>query len=552
MATGARLTVFDGASSIGGTKILLEQGGTRLFLDFGTNYQRMGEYFEEYLQPRPARGLVDLIELGLLPRRRGLYRPDLFPSHDYPDRDRDWDGEPPTAILLTHGHLDHCGGIAYTDPTIPIVATPMTVALLRSWQETGGSSVASEITYFGRRVPVEREGSAGSLPGRLLATERGVPRRGRDFRLLGDVPGPLVEALRRSPVSEKVGFEPRDPEGAPSAFGDLRFRHHGVDHSVYGASGFLVETEGGLLAYTGDLRFAGERGPESEGFLQLLEAKHPDLLIVEGTRLHRPGDRAPQPVRTEDDVERNCRAEVERYPGRLVVADFGPRNVERLRRFRRISLDTGRQLVLTPKDAFLLHLLHSVDPRIEVDLSTGGMRVLEEPSVGFERGWKSEVSRRYADAFLNPTDIARSPGRWILCFSFFDCNDLVDLKLEGATSGGLWLYSSSEAHGEEQEFDFVRLQRWIRWAGMDQIGFRYLPDATGTPVLSFEHPDDVGHHASGHATEAELVELIRRASPGLVVPVHTTQTPERYREILAEHGADARVAPVTSGRPITW
>ncbi|HUI38689.1 MAG TPA: ribonuclease J, partial [Thermoplasmata archaeon] len=69
MATGARLTVFDGASSIGGTKILLEQGGTRLFLDFGTNYQRMGEYFEEYLQPRPARGLVDLIELGLLPRR---------------------------------------------------------------------------------------------------------------------------------------------------------------------------------------------------------------------------------------------------------------------------------------------------------------------------------------------------------------------------------------------------------------------------------------------------------------------------------------------------
>ncbi|EQD72866.1 hypothetical protein B1A_05234, partial [mine drainage metagenome] len=80
----SRLTVLDGDRSIGGTKILFEQGPTRVLLDFGTNYQTMSRFFEEYLQPRPARGLVDQIELGLLPRRAGLYRRDLLPPQDYP------------------------------------------------------------------------------------------------------------------------------------------------------------------------------------------------------------------------------------------------------------------------------------------------------------------------------------------------------------------------------------------------------------------------------------------------------------------------------------
>ncbi|MCI4349783.1 MAG: MBL fold metallo-hydrolase, partial [Thermoplasmata archaeon] len=338
MAPNPRLTILDGSASIGGTKILLEQGETRLLLDFGTNYKTMGSYFEEFLQPRPSRGLVDLIEVGLLPRRKGLYRPDLFPSHDYPEKDRTWEGSPTTAVLLTHGHLDHCGAIAYLAPEIPIVATGLTLALLRSWQETGGSSVASEITYYGRRGPAEGKGRGGSLPGRLLAADSSVPRKSRDFRILGEVPSPLVERLRRSPVSEKAGFEPVDPTSAPASIGDIRIRHHEVDHSVYGASGFLLELDGALVAYSGDLRFHGERGPATEGFVGELEARSPDILIVEGTRLTSAEGTPTPPTITEHEVEENCRRKVERFEGRFVVADFGPRNIERLRSFRRIAL----------------------------------------------------------------------------------------------------------------------------------------------------------------------------------------------------------------------
>ncbi len=553
MGGPTQLTVLDGARSIGGTKLLLENGGSRLLLDFGTNFQTMSRYYEEYLKPRSSRGLTDYLELGLLPRRKGWYRRDLFPPYDYPELDEGWDGERPTAVLLTHGHLDHCGAIAFLDPAIPVVASPMTLALLRAWQEGGASELPTEVTYYGLRAPADDGARPGdSLSGRRLESDREAPKRARPFQLLGDLPSGLREELLRSPYGGRTEYEALEPTRASSAIGEIRVTAHEVDHSVYGASGFLLEVDGGPVAYTGDLRFHGSRGAETEAFVKLLESRHPEVLIVEGTRLRRPGDEKPQPRTSEDEVEERCRADVEAEAGRLVVADFGPRNVERLRRFRRIASVTGRQLVLVPKDAFLLHMLHTVDPSIEVDLGPGGMRILEEPSTGAPRPWLAGVLRRHSDAFLNPHDIARSPGRFILCFSFFDCNDLVDLKKEGATEGGLWLYSSSEAHGEEQEFDFQRLGAWIDWAGMRRIGFQYIAGKDGAPELSFEQPEDAGHHASGHATEAELVELISRVNPRRIVPVHTVQPAERYEALLRDRGIRTQVLASSTDRPIRW
>lgn len=551
MPSAASLTVYDGAEGIGGTKILFRQDRTRLLLDFGTNYTKMSRYYEEYLRPRPSRGLVDWVELGLLPRQQGWYRPDLFAPNDYPLGDRDWEGERPSAVLLTHGHLDHAGAIAFLHPEIPLFATPMTLALLRSWQEAGRSDLTSEVTYFASRTArTAPPGPGDSLPGRILETDRKGVRAARSFRLFGEVPEGLARLVGRSPFGERTAFEPSAPTSAPSRVGDIAVTSLPVDHSVYGASAFLLEADGALIAYTGDLRFHGEHGTQSEAFLRALERRRPEVLIAEGTRLRPSG--APREVErtSEADVEKNCRRDVARYDGKLVVADFGPRNVERLRTFRSIALETGRQLVLTPKDAYLLTLLHSVDPAVETDLTPGGMRILEEPSAGREPPWLELVRSRYGDAHLSPVEIERTPGRFLLCFSFFDCNDLIDLR--AATPGGLWLYSSSEAHGEEQEFDFHRLRAWIEWAGMSTVGFRFVSGPGGSERLTFDHPDDVGHHASGHATQEELVELVRRANPKRLVPVHTGQPARRYAELLREQASAVEVVAPPSGTPITW
>lgn len=549
--TPPEVTVFDGHDSIGGTKILFQQGRSRLLLDFGTNYQKLSRFFEEYLQPRPSRGITDQIALGLLPPRANLYRRDLLPPADYPEGDSGWPDGRVDALLLTHGHLDHCGAMAFLDPTIPIICSPTTLALLRSWQETGKTDLSSEVTYFGVRRPVDGGGSHG----RILEGDRTAAKQSRRFQLLGGPSAALQDLWIRSPYSEggSTRFEPRPLEATPSRLGEegLRYVAHMVDHSIYGAVAFEIEADGGTVAYSGDLRFHGERGAATEAFVRALERRPPELLIVEGTRLRAEGDHQAPPRVSEEEVERNCRSRVEEYPGRLVVADFGPRNVERLRRFRRIALETDRQLVLTPKDAYLLHLLHASDPQVEIDIGPGGMRILEEPTTR-SSPWLRQVRDLFADSFLTPDGIIRSPGRYLLCFSFFDCNDLVDLR--AATPGGLWLYSSSEAHGEEQEFDFERLQQWILWAGMHAVGFRYEDDPTarGRRRLRFDHPEDRGHHASGHATQEELLEFIQRASPRRILPVHTSQRPERYEALLRERGIDVSVIRPDPERPERW
>ncbi|HYK93283.1 MAG TPA: MBL fold metallo-hydrolase [Thermoplasmata archaeon] len=521
MPPGARLTVLDGGSSIGGTKILLEGAEGRLLLDFGTNYKRMGQYYEEFLHPRASRGLTDLLALGLLPRRRGFYRSDLFPATDFPAGDSEFPGDAPTAVLLSHAHLDHCGALAFLDPEIPVYASPATVATLRAVQETGKTDASTEYAYVNER---------SSRADGLLVADRGRARQRRPFRLFGEFTSGLVESLRAPPAKhgEFAGPDPGAAESDP-LIRAWNVRPFPVDHSLLGSAAFVLDVDGSRVAYTGDLRFHGSRGDLTEAFLRGLERTHPDVLLVEGTRLRPAGSTEAQVRTSEEEVRRNATQKVREFARRLVIADFGPRNIERLSTFREVARDTDRQLVVTGKDAYLLQLLRHTDPGVPVDFGSSGMRIWEEPSARVPPAWEGRVRDSAPDAFIGAGELTASPGRYILCFSFFDANDLVDLR--SATPGGLWLYSSSEAHGEEQEFDFHRLQAWIAWAGLHQVGFH-----VGANGLRFEP----GYHASGHATESELVELVRRASAKVVVPVHS-ETPERYRELLGKEGARVRL-----------
>jgi ribonuclease J len=484
-----KITVFDGACTIGGNKIYVEERERGLFLDFGMNFAKYSQFYEEYVSERPARGIYDLWHLGLIPRINN-YRVDLIPSDLRNDVSR-CQKLPTSAILLSHAHLDHAGNIALLEEEIAIVGSPVTMAILKAINDTGGRGFGTELPYYRVRTFADeneytiRTDSRSDYPSRkVILTEKCEELEEFLFYRPGQE-SPNAKKIVRGEICTldevELGFEVR-------AFP--------VDHSVYGALAYVVEGDISI-AYTGDFRLHGQNGEKTRKFIR--EAKNASILITEGTRVSRDETNV-----SEAEVYENAKAIVEEAKG-LVVADFSPRNFERLEIFKKIAGKTGRELVITPKDAYFLHALKLVDgiDRLE------GLKIYGNFRVTIQKWEQVVVMKNYSDSYVSPFEIRKNQENYILCFSFYDFPHLLDIM----PNGGVYIYSSSEAFGEEQTFSFLRLWNWLQHFGFEVHGFRV--DRNGE--LIFKR----GLHASGHLSKEELVEVIEKIDPDRIIPVHT-------------------------------
>ena len=213
---------------------------------------------------------------------------------------------------------------------------------------------------------------------------------------------------------------------------------------------------------------------------------------------------------TEEEVFFNS-LKVVRETDRLVIADFGPRNVERLLTFLEIARITGRKLLILPKDAYLLHSLNSLSP--EYPSPDDPSILIYRKAKGREQGWERLIDELYPNA-VSPRDVGKNEGDFILCFSFWDINELPSIK----PKGGIYIYSSSEPHNEEERIDMERLARWLERFDIKGVGFS---------------GDERGFHSSGHALGREIIEMAREIKPKYLIPVHT-EKPEVFLEELSE------------------
>jgi ribonuclease J len=322
-----------------------------------------------------------------------------------------------SALFISHCHIDHVGLMGWVDPALPIYSAEETVRMLDALEVAGQG-------LEGGRVSV-----------RTMA------------------------------------------EGEPVAVGPLTVERYRVDHDIPGASGFLVHTDGGVVAYSGDLRLHGRYPELTERFAE--RARGAAVLVMEGTTLS--GDPT-RPVRSEAQVEAAFDEELGKAPG-LVLLSMYPRDIERLAAFVGIAARRGRRIVWPPTTA------------------------------AFLRAWGLDDIREFDADTLE--EIRREPSRFVVQPAANELGTLLDLPVG---PGSVFLHANGEPLGPFQA-GWELLQQWLARL---QVPFTVI----GT---------------SGHATPHDLHRVLELIRPKVVYPLHTTDPyrllpPPGTLRVLAEYG----------------
>ncbi len=534
-----QLTCFGGINEIGGNKFLLENDGTRVFLDFGMSFGQKNAYFDEFLQPRTNSCLRDLLQLGMLPAVDGIYRDDLIDIAEDVIADYDcpeyWtcdiqsyqdykkkEGKPYLdAVLLSHAHADHYQYISYLDPEIPIYCSPITKVMLQAISDVSRSGIENEFYQIKKRI-IAHTSERSTFPDEpRIKTEEPRPR---DIR----------------PIESKE----------PISIGTLQVRMLPVDHSVPGASAFyIVTSDGTRLLYTGDIRFHGRFMERTKAFKLFIQDAPVDILLCEGTRIDK---------EARDDelgVEEDMQKMIEQKDG-LAIVDFGWKDTTRFETLKNVAELTGRTLVVNPKLAYLLWHLSKELPHqfssIEAYENMGcylkrtrsmlyaksdyshdmyhlgyhaewGCNELKKARTQGDHDLINQALRHYYNG-IRAYDIKQNPGDYIVMASFYDMNELFDL---GPPDDSTYIRAHCEPFNDEMAIDEQKLKNWLSQFGL-------LDDADS----------QLNHfHASGHASGIEIKEMIHDIHPDIVIPIHT-EHPEAFKDV------DSDVVIAQQGEPI--
>ncbi len=408
----ASLTVYGGIKEIGGNKILLEDNGTKIFLDFGMSFKRRQKYFEEFLTPRSANGIGDFLALNLIPDIPGIYREDLIEHLGRKPKKPDVQG-----VILSHAHADHANYISFLHKDIPIHCSETSMSILDAVFEQSQRNIENEVINFKKRP--------------LYRSEYKNPPIERKFKTFRTGKKINIDLLEIEPVH--------------------------VDHSLPGANGIIVHTSEGSIVYTGDLRMHGLHANMTNDFIEKSREIKPIGMITEGTRIN-----IKKTDESENKVYQHSKKEISKNK-KLTIVDFNFKDIDRFTTFYRIAKDLDKKLVISFKHACFLERYHK-DKKLKSPDSRDDNILILKP----KRLTGTYIDEDYMDMYIKKRlnypniitseEITKKPAEYMVVLNFYYFNMLIDLK----PKGGLYIHSLSEPFNEEMEISYERMKAWIK------------------------------------------------------------------------------------------
>ncbi len=380
------------------------------------------------------------------------------------------------ACIITHAHLDHCGHISLLRPDIKFYVGATAAILLEAREETKTSKEPEDQII---KVKDYRDG-------RIFKRQMETFSTGKKLN---------IENINVTPIH--------------------------VDHSTPSSYGLILELDNVRVVYTSDFRLHGPMRKMTEDFIEHASADDVDVLIIEGTRISDPS------IHSEESVLLSMKNSLKDTQGKAAVALIGLLDFDRLKSLISAAEYADRKLALSPKLAYVINCLEKRATNIQVPKLTNDMlSVYLEPSGsgGYEpeknyRGWLRKFLEECQDVgvhLVTPEELAKQKDRYIL--TLCQSEDLPELVSIRPEPGSIFLFSSSEPHNEEQEIEREKVINWLELLGMRPVHV----------------------HASGHASQGEIIGTIERMSPKMVIPVHT-EHPEMFKGLLEKQGIGSKV-----------
>ena len=332
------------------------------------------------------------------------------------------------AVFLSHSHMDHSAHIAFLKREIPIYCGETTARILHALSDIHTANIEFDL--------------------------RGI--KYRTFRT-----------------------------GDRIKVGSIEIKPVHVDHSVPGSYGFIVYTPSATIVYTGDFRRHGLRPELTEDFISESSSEHVDVAICENTNM------TCVELSSESEVMEKLNYIIGRTSG-LVLTDFAYADIDRLRSFYEAAIKNNRQLVISMRQAYILHRLGS-DPHLNIPrLKDENILIFQKEKKKYFK-WEQEMLK--VGETIRPYDVSKRQNGIVLSMSFFDLGWLIDID---PMPGSCYILSASEPFNEEMEIDFNRLLNWLEHYGLPQYHV----------------------HVSGHIMPLHLREALKAINPKKIFPIH--------------------------------